>query len=199
MIGIDKITARIESEAKEAADVIRAQAQTQAADIAAEFEKEAAAARASILERGTIKAQEREEGLISLAQMETKKMVLAAKQEVLDKAFALAGEKLAALPKDQKLQILSEMAVKASSTGTESVLLNARDREQIGDSLVVCTNEKLKKAGRKHELTLSEETADISGGMILKDKKVEVNCSFETLLRLNKKEIAGQVAGLLFS
>ena len=199
MIGIDKITARIEAEAKEAADVIRAQAQTQAADIAAEFEKEAAAARASILERGTIKAQEREEGLISLAQMETKKMVLAAKQEVLDKAFALAGEKLAALPKDQKLQILSEMAVKASSTGTESVLLNARDREQIGDSLVVCTNEKLKKAGRKHELTLSEETADISGGMILKDKKVEVNCSFETLLRLNKKEIAGQVAGLLFS
>ena len=47
-------------------------------------------------------------------------------------------------------------------------------------------------------LTVSEETRPIRGGFILKDNNVEVNCAFETLVRLQRAETAGTVAKLLF-
>ena len=49
------------------------------------------------------------------------------------------------------------------------------------------------------KLTLSEETRPLKGGFILSDGKVEVNCSFDTLVRLQKTETAGEVAKRLFS
>ena len=67
------------------------------------------------------------------------------------------------------------------------------------DRMADAVNAKLKSLGKEGKISLAEETADITGGMILKDEKVEVNCAYETLLRLNKKEIAGQVAKLLFA
>ena len=39
----------------------------------------------------------------------------------------------------------------------------------------------------------------ISGGFILKDKNVEVNCTFDTLVRLQKADTAGAVAKMLFA
>ena len=47
-------------------------------------------------------------------------------------------------------------------------------------------------------LTLSQETRPIKGGFILKDENVEVNCTFDTLVRLQKAETAGTVAKKLF-
>ena len=51
-------------------------------------------------------------------------------------------------------------------------------------------------SGKK--LTASKDTAPIRGGFILRDKNVEVNCAFETLVRLQKAETAGAVAKILF-
>lgn len=47
-------------------------------------------------------------------------------------------------------------------------------------------------------LTLSQETRPIRGGFILREGKVEVNCAFETLVRLQRTEMAGEVAKALF-
>lgn len=47
-------------------------------------------------------------------------------------------------------------------------------------------------------LTLSEDTRPMRGGFILRDGRVEVNCAFETLVRLQRTEMAGQVAKTLF-
>ena len=47
--------------------------------------------------------------------------------------------------------------------------------------------------------TLSQETREMAGGLILKDGSVEINCAFETQLRLLRESMAAEVAGLLFS
>lgn len=47
-------------------------------------------------------------------------------------------------------------------------------------------------------LTLAEDTRPMKGGFILREGKVEVNCAFETLVRLQRTEMAGQVAKVLF-
>jgi V/A-type H+-transporting ATPase subunit E len=58
---------------------------------------------------------------------------------------------------------------------------------------VALANEKLKGS-----LTLAEETRPMQGGFILSKGNVEVNCTFETLVRLQKAETAGAVLKKLF-
>ena len=47
-------------------------------------------------------------------------------------------------------------------------------------------------------LTLAEDTRPMKGGFILRDGRVEANCAFETLVRLQRTEMAGEVAKVLF-
>ena len=47
-------------------------------------------------------------------------------------------------------------------------------------------------------LTLSEETRPIRGGFILVDGPVEVNCSFEAMLRLQREKLEKPAAEILF-
>ena len=52
--------------------------------------------------------------------------------------------------------------------------------------------------GERGCLTLSEDSRDIKGGLILEGEQVEVNCSFEALVREQREPLAAQVARLLF-
>ena len=83
---------------------------------------------------------------------------------------------------------------KASSTGKEEVIFSEADRRKVGKAAV----EKANKDGGK-KLALSGETRSIPGGFILRSENVEVNCAFDTLVRLQKAETAGEVVKKLFS
>ena len=47
-------------------------------------------------------------------------------------------------------------------------------------------------------LTLSEETRPMRGGFIMVDGDVEINCAFETLVRLQREKLELAVAKTLF-
>ena len=47
-------------------------------------------------------------------------------------------------------------------------------------------------------LTLSEQTREIKGGFIMVDGDVEINCAFETLVRLQREQMEKKVANVLF-
>ena len=79
-------------------------------------------------------------------------------------------------------------------SGTEAVIFSAEDREKVGKAAVERAN-----AASGKQMVLSDETQPIKGGFILKDQNVEVNCTFETLVRLQKAETAGAVAKKLFA
>ena len=172
-------------------------------------------------------AEARARHLDSTAQMECRKAVLAAKQDVIEEAFRLAHKKLLELPREQYVALLADLAVKASTTGREKLIFSAPDRAQVGKAVVMAANEKLAKAvspklpeevaGSKvgavldkvvtgasavlsgtGMLTLSEETRPMDGGFILSDGAVEVNCTFDTLIRLQRGALAGEVAKVLF-
>ena len=50
----------------------------------------------------------------------------------------------------------------------------------------------------KGKLVLSAETRLLQGGFVLRNGNVEVKCTFDTLVRLQKAETAGAVAKKLF-
>ena len=194
MNGIEKITQRIASDAQAEVDRILGDARDEAGRIAANYRARADAEAAELAAKNEKAAAEREERLVSAAQMEARKVQLAAKQEMVEKAYIQALDKLCALPEEQYVAILADLLVKASSNGKEEAVFSPEDRERVGEAAVAKANELSGK-----QLRLSEETQPIRGGFILKDKNVEVNCTFETLVRLQKAETAGAVAQKLFA
>ena len=194
MNGIEKITQRIASEAQAEIDRILGDARDEADRIAESYRAQADGEAAELNARNEKNAAEREERLVSAAQMEARKVLLAAKQEMVEKAYIQALDKLCAMPEEQYVAVLAGLLVKASSNGKEEAVFSKEDRERVGTAAVAKANELSGK-----QLRLSEETQPIRGGFILKDKNVEVNCTFETLVRLQKAETAGAVVKKLFA
>ena len=197
MNGIEKITGRIEADMQREIEAIQADARSQADGIAARYDEQAKRESEDILARGRRSADERVERLASVAQLEARKLELAAKQELLGKAFDRALEQLLNLPENEYVALLASLAVKAASTGREQVLLSQKDRTRYGKQVVTQANELLAKTGTG-ALTLAEDSRPIKGGLILTDGDVEVNCTFETLVRLQRSELERDVARVLF-
>ena len=194
MNGIEKITQRIASDAQAEIDRILGDARDEAARITANYRAQADAEAQELDDKNERAAAEQEERLISAAQMKASRLQLAAKQQMVEKAYIQALDKLCAMPKEQYVDVLAKLLVEASSNGKEEAVFSKEDREQVGKAAVEKANQLSGK-----QLRLSEETQPIRGGFILKDKNVEVNCTFETLVRLQKAETAGAVAKTLFA
>ena len=194
MNGIEKITQRIELDAQAEIDRILGEARDEAARITASYRAQADAEARDLEAKNEKAAAEQEERLVSAAQMKARKTQLAAKQEMVEKAYIQALDKLCAMPQEQYVSVLANLLVEASSNGKEEAVFSKEDRERVGKAAVEKANELSGK-----QLRLSEETQPIRGGFILKDKNVEVNCTFETLVRLQKAETAGAVVKTLFA
>ena len=186
MDGIDKITSRINADVDQEIAEIQAQAAAEAAQIAAEYDQRCTQETEEILSRGRKTAEEREERLASVAQLEARKLILAAKQEVLEEAFRKALEDLLSLPEQEYVELLAKLITKASQSGSEQVIFSQKDRPRYGKAAVTRANELLGERGR---LTLAVETRPIGGGFILSDGDVEVNGTFETLVRIDRKSV----------
>ena len=194
MNGIEKITQRIDADTQAQIDEVLNRAREEAAKIAGKYQAQARAEAMELAAKNEKAAAEREERLVSAAQMESRKTALAAKQELVDKAYEKALQALCAMPDKQYTETVAALLAEAAPSGKGTVVFSAETRKRIGKAAVDLANEKLKGG----KLSLSEETRPIQGGFILLDEKMEVNGTFETLVRLQKAETAGAVAKKLF-
>lgn len=227
MNGIEKITARIEQDARAEIEALLKDAEEKAAAIRAEYEARAAAQADMAAQSSKQAAAQRLERLEGAAEMEAKKMILAAKQAVIDKTFAKAKEALLSMSEEDYVELLAKLAVRSSKTGREEIILNERDRETVGYKVVSRANALLAEAAAPElpdelkgsgvgkviakvvtganallqgtaMLTLADEIREMDGGLILRDGKVEINCAFETQLRVLRETMAADVAKVLF-
>lgn len=194
MTGTEKIIAHIEADAKSQAEAILAAAAARCAEINSKYELQAAELYQAKIREGVKACQDKEDGALRITRMEARKSTLAVKQEMVTKSFDMALNQIISLPKDQYIAFLKRLALQASSTGDEEVLLNARDRESVGEELLSAINSEPGKA-----LTLSDETRDIAGGLLLRRGNVEANCSAELLVDLSRSELSSKLANVLFS
>ncbi|MBR3569244.1 MAG: V-type ATP synthase subunit E [Oscillibacter sp.] len=192
MNGIERITQRIAVDAQEEVNAILRKGRAEADEITSRFKAQADGERTALSERNEKAAAEREERLVSMAQMEARKVTLAARQEMVEAAYEKALEKLCAMPDRLYIDALAGLLAEASMGGAEEAVFSKKDRERVGQKAVDKANAK-----GKH-IALSKQTADIRGGFILKGRNVEVNCAFETLVRLQRAETAGAVVRTLF-
>ena len=227
MEGIEKITAKIVQDAQAEIARMNQETDEKVRSIAEAAQAQADKETADTLARGQRAAQERLERLKSAAKMEQRKLELAARQEMLAQAFDLALEKLCSLPEEAYVQLLTSLVLEASTTGKEQLVFSPQDRARVGKQVVVAANEAMVKQVAPElpdaitdtkvgaflgkvvnsttamvtgtgMLTLSEETRPMKGGFVLVDGDVEVNCAFETLVRLQREKLEKEVDQVLF-
>ena len=194
MTGTEKIIAHIETDAKAQAEEIISAAEARCAEIKSKYELQAADLYQAKIREGVKACQDKEDGALRISRREARKSTLAVKQEMVSKSFEMALEQITSLPEEQYIAFLKRLAMQASSTGDEEILLNARDREKIGEKLLAAVNAEPGKS-----LTLSDETREIAGGLILRRGNVEANSSAELLVDLTRSELSSKLANVLFS
>lgn len=197
MNNVEKITGRILEDARKEAALLQEDARKQAAAIAAEAAEEAGALTDRMAEASRQDARIRKERLESAAGLEARKMVLRQKQTLVDDAFRRAEEQLTSLSGEAYVQFLAALAAKAAPGGRGEILLNEKDRAEWGGEVVSRANALLAETGVDAALTLGAETRDISGGLILAEGKVEINCSVKVLVSALREPMAGRIAALL--
>ncbi len=198
MNGIDKIITHIKADADAEGQAITDEALKKCDELRVQYEKAAKDESAKILSKGQQDAEVRIDRLGHAAVLESKKQILTAKQEMVSLAFERAVSMLIELPANDYTALLVRLAVSASRTGSEEVILSVGDRTSIGETVCSKANAALAAAGKTHSLKLSELTGNIRGGLILSSGDIEVNCSVDTLVMRLKNEMSAKVAGTLF-
>ena len=193
MNGLDKIIARMEADTQAACDALAASAAENAAAILRDCQAQADAVTRDSAQRAAAQAAEHLEHLNGSSQLACRQRVLAAKQQLIDEAFARTAQALAALPQADYIDLLAALAAENGS-GDEELLLSAHDRETVGAAVVDAANAKRPGAAFR----LSDETRDTGGGLVLRRDRVELNCSFTEKLRQLRQEESSAVAQLLF-
>ena len=126
--------------------------------------------------------------------MEGRQCLLAEKQKCIDEAFRKARENLNALDEKEYIQLLAQLASRTGE-GSEEIVLSKADREKIGQAVVAAANALKPSAA----FTLSEETRELGGGLVLKAGRVEHNCTFDTMLSALRQDMASEIANILFT
>ena len=198
MKGTEKIIAHIRADGDAEAKKIIDAASKQAEEKRAESFKAALSEYEKLMQAGNAECEDILSGSRRIAEMEAKKSVLSVKQEMISAAFDAAREEIVNMPRDKYTQFLARMAAEAAASGMEEIVLNARDKAEVGKDVCKAANELLSAKGTPGKLTVSEDTADISGGVIVRFGGIETNCSIDALIRQRRSGLSTEVAAALF-
>ena len=198
MNGIDKILAHIKSQSDAECEVIERTANEECERIRAEYSKMEQDEYWKLVNAGTKDAERRLERLNSLAALESKKQVLMTQQEMVAEAFEQAADAILKLPEREYINFLAKQVYAASLTGSETIMLSSADRDRIGKDVLSAANAALSGEGKAANLTLSDQSADIRGGVIISGGDIEVNCSVDALVTEFRNDLAPAVASVLF-
>ena len=198
MNGIEKITARIRADAADEASRMQEDAVRRCSGVIEEGRRQAEQQTAARLAQGEKEAQEQKNRLLKAADMNARKQILQAKQDLVAEAFDRAEDRLRTLSGAERTDLLSRLAARAAVSGKEAVVLDEEDLPAV-QAVVDGANALLSQAGRTAQLTLSPEPGRFSGGLMLREGQIFVNGTIEALLRQAKEELSASVAAGLFS
>jgi len=199
MTGLEKIKAKIFEDANIRAAQIQKQAEEEAGNIMDQAMKEAEKKKAELLKKAEADGAELYRRLLSVAELESRKEILRAKQDMIEKAFKVAMERVIGLPDREYQKLIEDMVVNAASGAGGEILLSEKDARRMDKSFITNINRRLEASGKKAVLKLSNENIQASGGFILRSGDMEVNSTFEILFGMLRPEIENEVAGILFN
>ena len=198
MAGVDKIKEKILQDAEVKANEILEKARLQAKEVLEKANQKAALRAKEISQKSAYEISEKKRIINSIVELEMRKDILTAKQQSIDEVFDKVLERMNDLDDSKYEQVIFDMLIASVESGEEEVVMSESRRSKLSADFISKANKTLEAAGKKGKLKLSDETRNISGGFILKSQGVEINNSFEAVIRLYRDEIEPKVAEIFF-
>lgn len=198
MAGVEKIKEKILQDAEVKANEILEKARLQAKETVEKANLRAAQRVKEISQKSAHDVTEKKRIITSIVELEMRKDVLAAKQQSIDEVFDKVLERMNSLDNSKYEQIIFDMLMATVETGEEEVVMSENRKKALSADFIGKVNKALEAAGKKGSIKISDETRNISGGFILKSQGVEINNSFEAVIRLYRDEIEPKVAEIFF-
>ncbi len=188
----NKLFESIINSGKEQAKVITDDAQAKAGEVIKKAENEAKALSDSIARSTDSKALNMKNSALSSASLITRNANLEAKRNEINKTLYGIKEYILSLDDESYFRILYSMA-KDINEKNGTLLLSEKDKSRLPSDFAA----KIKEAGIDAEI--SNESADIDGGFILRCGNIEINCTLDAVIEDKKNELEDYINSLLFS
>ena len=191
------ILQKIEDDARAAAQAARDEAKAKAAEINAE-----SAMRLTRMHDAMVAEANRESEALAgrmrrMAELDNRKLLLSAKRQKIDEAFAAAREALTSYDAAKKRAFFLNQAASAAQ-GEETLIVGANAADWFDDAFLAALNQALIQAGKPGKVTLCAERRQGLTGVILSGGGTEVFCTFESMLENARASMETEVAQILF-
>jgi V/A-type H+-transporting ATPase subunit E len=119
--------------------------------------------------------------------------------EMVEKVFSTALTRLNSLSTEAYEGAISGMIANLAETGDEEIIFSAKDKNRLTPGFIGKVNDMLNAKGLNGNLKISEENGNFNGGFILKSKDVEINNSFDALIKMQHDELESEIVRILFA
>ncbi len=203
--GTDKIVSSILSDVQIKANALTDEAEKNSSSILLKAEEKALIEKNKILAEAEKQSNMKYQQVISEAKMNSRRMELEAREEVIEETFQKAEEKLKKIASSKSpeyieslKEIITEAAIEIGG-GELVVLLKKDDVAKIKDSIKSIANDVTEKISVKTSLEIGDNINTIGGAIVkTKNGEIEVNNTIESRLSRFKKTMRSEVAKVLF-
>lgn len=198
MSNINNLTNKIIEDANATASRLIAEAKAKETEVVSAKVAEAEAEKKMIVSKAESEAKIKAERIVSNAHLQVRNMRLTSKGEALDKVFSTAAEKLTQLPSDKVSSFIKNSILSLEIKGDEEIVVG-ENNTAVTPEFISELNKELVAKGKIGNLKLSSVKRNIGGGFILIKSGVEINFTFEALIKVLRDELEAEVASTLFS
>ncbi len=140
---------------------------------------------------------EKKKRMAAVYDLEYRKQLLSAKQEMMKKAKALAMKKLEELDDKEYTELMVKKLLECAQDGTGAIAVT-KGEKRLDEAFLAKVNEQLKAKTGRGEIALLDEPRDIKGGFVYISEGLEINMSLSSLLSETWQDVETQVAAVLF-
>ncbi len=204
-MSIEKITSTILDEAKEVEREALKEAQQQCDQIIEEAQKKAQAHMEAMVKKGH---EEKEKIILrrqSVASIDSKKVLLEKKQEIIKECFDESITRITNLPREEYINYLVQVGINSEMYGG-LLTFNEKERTTIAPEVIKRLNEateekRLEKYGERpysESFTLNEVSEPITGGFWIRYRLTYADNTVGTQVDFARTEMAAEVSRMLF-
>ena len=204
-MSIEKITSTILDEAKEVEREALEEARKQCDQIIEEAQKKAQAHMEAMVKKGH---EEKEKIILrrkSVASIDSKKVLLEKKQEIIKECFDESITRITNLPREEYINYLVQVGINSGMYGG-LLTFNEKERTTIAPEVIKRLNEateekRLEKYGERpysESFTLNEVSEPITGGFWIRYRLTYADNTVGTQVDFARTEMAAEVSRMLF-
>lgn len=128
-----------------------------------------------------------------VAELDAKRVDLGTRQRLVTEAFEASLKQMVEMAPDKYVKFADKLMAQAVVTGKEVVFVG-KNEKHLDQRWLDGYN-----ASHNTSLTLSQEKLPISGGFILRNDRIDTNCSWEMLIADARADIETEVVKRLFA